>query len=229
MFSRLASSSRALAAAAATAGAAGVGAVALSGGSAGSADFTKSQFGGKALGDDKDEMNFKYFTYENQPDFTDKHRSLMAKTFKENPGLFDKLKNKKTSLGYSLSNAIQAGVETPHLGVGITAGDEESWTLFKDIYYPIIKGWHKYDPESGFHPMDLDFSKLVFPADQAVSIRIHIHIHTPPFPRVRVEFVFAFSRVPRAICRASPRFSPATACARALSLLSTLPCPVPWP
>ena len=50
---------------------------------------------------------------------------------------------------YTFHNAIQTGVETPHLGVGITAGDEESWTLFKDLYYPVIKGWHNYDPESG--------------------------------------------------------------------------------
>jgi creatine kinase len=168
MFSRLLSSRKGLVALGAGAVAsASVATVACGGG--GSADFTKSQFGGKALGDDKDTMNFKYFTYESQPEFTDKHRSLMSKVLKENPGLFDKLKDMKTSLGYSLSNAIQAGVETPHLGVGITAGDEESWTLFKDIMYPIIKGWHKYDPESGFHPMDLDFSKLSFSDEQVAK------------------------------------------------------------
>jgi creatine kinase len=161
--------SRIAAVGAAGASALGMGAVALSGGSSAAVDFSKSQFGGVSKGDDKDTDSFKYFTYESQPDFTDKHRSLMAKVLKENPGLFDKLKDKKTSLGYTLSNAIQAGVETPHLGVGITAGDEESWTLFKDIMYPIIQGWHKYDPESGFHPMDLDFSKLQFSSEQAAK------------------------------------------------------------
>ena len=75
--------------------------------------------------------------------------------------LFAKLKDVKSSKGYSLSNAIQTGVVTPHLGVGATAGDEESWELFKDLYYPIIKGWHGYDAYTQKHPVDLDASKLV--------------------------------------------------------------------
>jgi ATP:guanido phosphotransferase, N-terminal domain len=61
--------------------------------------------------------------------------------------MFDKLKDIKSSKGYTLSNVIMTGVVTPHLGVGATAGDEESWELFKDIFYPIIKDWHGYDAE----------------------------------------------------------------------------------
>jgi hypothetical protein len=61
--------------------------------------------------------------------------------------MFYKLKDIKSSKGYTLSNVIMTGVVTPHLGVGATAGDEESWELFKDIYYPIIKDWHGYDAE----------------------------------------------------------------------------------
>jgi creatine kinase len=57
-------------------------------------------------------------------------------------------------------------VKTPHLGVGITAGDEESWTLFKDIMYPVIKGWHGFDPETESHKSDLDASKLKFSDEQ---------------------------------------------------------------
>lgn len=40
------------------------------------------------------------------------------------------------------------GVVTPHLGVGATAGDEDCWDTFKDLYYPIIKEWHGYDAET---------------------------------------------------------------------------------
>ena len=54
----------------------------------------------------------------------------------------------KSPKGYTLSNAIMTGVVTPHLGVGCTAGDEDCWTIFKDLYYPIIKEWHGYDPET---------------------------------------------------------------------------------
>jgi creatine kinase len=80
--------------------------------------------------------------------------------------LFDKLKDVKSSKGYTLSNAIMTGVVTPHLGVGCTAGDEECWELFKDLFYPVIKGWHGYDANTQKHPMDLDPSKLVFSDEQ---------------------------------------------------------------
>ena len=121
-----------------------------------------SEYGGVPSGDAKDTDTFKYFKYPALPKFTDKHKSLMSKTL--TPELWAKMKNLKTSGGYSFCNAIQTGVETPHLGVGCTAGDEESWTLFADLYNPVIKGWHGYDPESGTHPTDLDFDKVKFPA-----------------------------------------------------------------
>ena len=43
------------------------------------------------------------------------------------PEMWENLKNVKSAYGYTLSNSIQTGVETPHLGVGITAGDEDCW------------------------------------------------------------------------------------------------------
>merc|ERR1711990_557343 len=70
------------------------------------------------------------------------------------------MKDLKSKFGYTFSNAIQTGVETPHLGVGCTAGDEDSWEVFKELYYPVIKGWHNYDPETQTHKQDLDASKL---------------------------------------------------------------------
>lgn len=102
--------------------------------------------------------DFKYRTYSEVPAFTDKHKSLMAKHL--TPEIFTALKDLKTSKGYTLSHAIQTGVMTPHLGVGITAGDEESWELFKDIYYPVINGWHNYDPTTQVHKSDLNAENL---------------------------------------------------------------------
>ena len=101
------------------------------------------------------------------PEFTDKHISLMAKHL--TPELFAELKAAgATSKGYTISRAIQTGLMTPHLGVGITAGDEESWSLFKAIYYPIIKGWHQFDPETQNHESDLDASKLTMTDEQVL-------------------------------------------------------------
>ena len=62
--------------------------------------------------------------------------------------VFEKLKDVRSARGYTLSNAIMTGVVTPHLGVGATAGDEDCWDTFKDLYYPIIKEWHGYDAET---------------------------------------------------------------------------------
>ncbi len=117
----------------------------------------QSDYGGEVKGDVKDTSDFKYFTYPSAPTFTDKHKSLMSK---ELANYWDKLKGVVTKKGYTFSNAIQTGVETPHLGVGITAGDEECWTAFKDIMYPVINGWHGYDPAKQTHKVDLDPSKL---------------------------------------------------------------------
>lgn len=103
--------------------------------------------------------DFKYRKYTEKPpmvttDDGGKHKSLMAKHLTQE--IFDKLKDIKTEKGYTLSHAIQTGVMTPHLGVGITAGDEESWEVFKDIYYPVINGWHNYDPATQVHKSDLN-------------------------------------------------------------------------
>lgn len=101
------------------------------------------KYGGSYAGDIKDTGDFKYVSFNEPPKFTPQHKSLMAKFLTAD--LFEKLKGVKSSKGYSLSNAIMTGVVTPHLGVGCTAGDEECWDLFKELYYPIIKGWHGYD------------------------------------------------------------------------------------
>jgi len=105
--------------------------------------------------------------YATCPAFTPAHKSLMCKTLSSTPGLFEKLKNAgPTAKGFTISRAIQTGVMTPHLGVGCTAGDEESWEKYKELYYPVIKGWHGFDPATQSHKSDLDPTKLVQSAEQ---------------------------------------------------------------
>ncbi len=130
------------------------------------------KYGGAYLGDAKDTKDFKYVTFDKLPAFGPEHKSLMAKTL--TPELFEKLKDVKSSKGYTLSNSIMTGVVTPHLGVGATAGDEECWELFKDLYYPIIKGWHGYDAYTSKHPVDLDPSKLVFTDEQKETFNQYV-------------------------------------------------------
>jgi creatine kinase len=130
------------------------------------------KYGGAYLGDLKDTTDFKYVTFTDRPNLGPEHKSLMAKFL--TPELFEKLKNVKSSKGYTISNAIQTGVVTPHLGVGCTSGDEECWDLFKELYFPIIKGWHGYDAYTQKHPVDLDASKLVFTDAQKEKFNIYV-------------------------------------------------------
>merc|ERR1711871_204253 len=144
--------------------------------------------GGVASGDAKDSDDFAYLTYPSCPKFTPQHRSLMAKYCTEE--MFAKLKDVKTDTGYTFHNAIQTGTETPHLGVGLTAGDEDSYDKFKDIIYPIIAGWHGgYDAATQKHPTHLNPENLSFDADQqakfdeyVVSTRIRAARNIRGFP-----------------------------------------------
>lgn len=129
-------------------------------------------FGGVAKGDPKDTGEFSYLTYDELPRFTDKHKSLMKKHL--TPELFARLKVVKSNNGFTLSNVIQTGVETPHLGVGACAGDEDSWVKFKDLFYPIIKGWHNYDPDLGTHPTDLDPSHVLQTQEQLTKFNRYV-------------------------------------------------------
>ena len=40
------------------------------------------------------------------------------------------------------------GVVTPNLDIGCTASDEDCWETFKELFYPVIKAYHGYDPET---------------------------------------------------------------------------------
>ncbi|KAF1325121.1 Creatine kinase, mitochondrial precursor, partial [Globisporangium splendens] len=118
------------------------------------------------------------------PQFTPAHRSLMAKHLTRD--VYAKLKDARTSTGYTLDRAVQTGVDNPHLGVGITAGDEESYHIFKDIFDPVIEGWHGFKPDA-VHKCDMDPTHVVdgkLPDEFIVSTRIRAgrNIRGMPLP-----------------------------------------------
>ncbi|RYY84957.1 hypothetical protein EON63_08220 [archaeon] len=63
----------------------------------------------------------------------------------------------------------------PYIGVGATAGDEECWSLFQDLFYPIIQAWHNYNPLIQTQPIDLDPHKLRY--DECVCLHPYIHTY----------------------------------------------------
>merc|ERR1719253_716317 len=81
----------------------------------------------------------------------------MAQTLTED--LYNSLQGRVTDSGFTLEDAIKTGVDTPHLGVGAVFGDSDSYEAFKDLYDPIIQGWHNFSP-TDTHVTDMDVSKL---------------------------------------------------------------------
>ncbi|KAE9416120.1 hypothetical protein Angca_004081, partial [Angiostrongylus cantonensis] len=68
----------------------------------------------------------------------------------------DKLKTKKTRLGATLLDVIQSGVENLDSGVGLYAPDAESYTLFADLFNPVIEEYHNgFKATDTQPPMDL--------------------------------------------------------------------------
>lgn len=113
----------------------------------------------------KHEEDFVYVDFDNMPQFSADHTSVLSKVLTNE--MFERYKSLHTAKGYTLSNAIQAGVVSPHLTVGITAGDEESFKLFPDLYHGVIKTVTGFDAKEQIQIKDVDASKLKF------SVELH--------------------------------------------------------
>ncbi|KAH9382984.1 hypothetical protein HPB48_023621 [Haemaphysalis longicornis] len=91
--------------------------------------------------------------------------------------VFDKLKTRKTAMGATLLDVIQSGAENLDSGVGVYAPDAESYTLFAELFNPVIDDYHKGFPPSAKHP-PTDFGDLntivnVDPKDEfVISTRV---------------------------------------------------------
>ena len=81
------------------------------------------------------------------PDLS-KHSNFMSEFLREHPEVYHNLKNKMTKNGVTLAHCIKTGVDNPghpHIKtVGLTAGDEESYEVFKELFDPVIYGTHTH-------------------------------------------------------------------------------------
>jgi creatine kinase len=68
------------------------------------------------------------------------------------PEIFDKLKKLKTSYGSTLLDVIQSGVENLDSGIGVYAPDAEAYTLFADLFDPVISEYHIGFKKTDKHP-----------------------------------------------------------------------------
>jgi len=93
----------------------------------------------------------------NYPNFPTDCKSLLCKYL--TPEVFEALKDKKTSNGFTLEQAINSGVVNPDSGIGVYAGDKESYTVFGLLFDPIIEEYHGFTKDdshkSNLNPDDL--------------------------------------------------------------------------
>jgi len=99
------------------------------------------------------------------PDLSN-HHTLAAGVLRDTPALYRQLRLKKTSKSVGLAPCIKPGMDDrghPNVmpGAGIVFGDEECYTLFEELFGPIISKLHGgFSPSQCLHPTDDKASKL---------------------------------------------------------------------
>lgn len=83
---------------------------------------------------------------------------LMKRFF--TPEVKQKLQGIKSSSGFTIDDVIKSGQVNSDGSIGVYAGDADSYDKFALLFNPIIKTYHKYDPEQNLNKSDLDYKKL---------------------------------------------------------------------
>ncbi|KAK3097212.1 hypothetical protein FSP39_007542 [Pinctada imbricata] len=101
--------------------------------------------------------------------------------------LFNKLKDKKTSLGGDLLDCAKSGLLHHNSGVGVYACDPEGYGTFSDLLDAVIKDYHKVPevkhPKPEFGDMaNLGFSDLDPAGEMIVSTRVRVGRSHEGFP-----------------------------------------------
>lgn len=111
------------------------------------------------------------------PFFPPENKSLVKKYL--TPAVYARLRGKTTKWGFTLDRAIQSAIDNPKSGVGIYAGDEDSYFVFADIFDPIIDDYHGGYDKNGKHKRNLNAKDVpaenIDPKGQfVVSTRIRV-------------------------------------------------------
>lgn len=110
------------------------------------------------------------------PNFPNDCNSLLSRYL--TPEVFEALKDKMTSNGFTLEQAINSGVENIDSGIGVYAGDQDSYTVFAALLDPIIEDYHGFGKEdshkSNLNPEDLNAPNPDPEGKYIVSTRIRV-------------------------------------------------------
>lgn len=106
---------------------------------------------------------------ESMPDLS-RHFSLMTDVLKKDPGVWERLRDKTSSDGVPFAKCIKTGMDNrghPMIKtIGLFAGSEDSYRMFKDVIDPIIKARHNGYEVDATHPTNLDYHTV---SDQEVD------------------------------------------------------------
>jgi len=120
----------------------------------------------------------------NYPNFPKECTSLLCKYL--TPEVFEALKKLKTSFDFTLEKAINSGIQNIDSGIGVYAGDEESYDVFAPLFDPIIQEYHGFSREdkhkSNLNPNDLNAPNPDTDAKYIVSTRIRVGRNLKDFP-----------------------------------------------
>jgi protein-arginine kinase len=96
-------------------------------------------------------------TSDNFPTFDNDNKSLLKKYLTID--MFNKLKSLNSG-GCTINDIIKSGVENQDSNIGVYAGNYNSYTVFGELFYWIIKDYHQYDSLSNTHKCDFNVANL---------------------------------------------------------------------
>ncbi|XP_072026723.1 arginine kinase-like isoform X2 [Amphiura filiformis] len=112
---------------------------------------------------------------EDYPNFTG-HKSLLAKHLSLD--MYSRLRDVHTVSGFTLDRAIQNGTDNADFHVGLLAGDEECYTLYSELFDPVIEDYHNGFKKNDKHITDLDHEKITGPDELDPKYVISSRIRT---------------------------------------------------
>ncbi|UJR13748.1 hypothetical protein I4U23_000758 [Adineta vaga] len=106
-----------------------------------------------------------------------KHSNLMARQL--TPQMYAKLRDRITPSGYTIDDVIQVGVDNrgspSRQYFGVSAGDEESYRMFSDLFDPLIRIKFNHAPEARqYHDFDLTKLRFPFESDETIAINKYV-------------------------------------------------------
>ncbi len=131
-------------------------------------------------------------------------KSLLSKHLSQE--VFVALKDKRTANNVSLNDIISSGLLNPDSGIGVYAGDAESYTVFSELFGPIIADYHgfsKYERhKSNLNADDLHASNPDPNGRYILSTRIRVARNLAAYPLGAAVTFFQRKEIESTICKA---------------------------